>query len=139
MERCHLQQYGEGFQRCLRLHLRHNLKTQKKGELTDQRRQDGFEPIYKDLEQEVKVAEPEKAQKTATKKAAAAEAATAALTAAAGGDAITKKSAEAAEATVASEAQEKNKDEEILSIIQGKQMIGKHEKERIREVSKKIK
>ena len=90
----------------------------KKGELTDGTREDGFDTIYKDLEQEVKEAEPEKVQKTATKKAAAAAAATAAqmteaektealeMAAAADGDAITKKCADAAEATVASEAQE---------------------------------
>ena len=40
---------------------------QKTGELTDQTREDGLEPIYIDLEQEVKDAYPEKAQKTATK------------------------------------------------------------------------
>ena len=63
------------------------------------------------------------------KKAAVAEAATAALTAAADGDAITKNSAEAAEATVAAEAQDK--DEEILALIQERKTTGKHEKERI--------
>ena len=72
------------------------------------------------------------------KKAAVAEAATAALTAAADGDAITKNNAEAAEATVASEAQEtKDKDEEILALIQERKMTEKHDKERIREISKK--
>ena len=96
-----------------------------------------LEPIYKDLEQEVKDA-PEKVQKTATKKAAVTEAATAALTAAADGDAITKNNAEAAKATEASEAQEtRDKDEEILALIQERKMTEKHEKERIREISKK--
>ena len=114
--------------------------TKKKEELTDQTREDGLEPIYKDLEQEVKDAEPEKVQKTATKKAAVTEAATAALQAATDGDAITKNNAEAAEATEASEAQEtRDKDQEILALIQERKMTEKHEKERIREISKQIK
>ena len=109
---------------------------QKKRQLTDQTREDGFEPLYRDFEQEVKDAEPEKVQWTATKKAAAAASATAALTAAADGDTITKNNAEAAEATVASEAQDKDKGEEIPALIQARK---KDEKERIREVSKKMK
>ena len=100
----------------------------------DQTREDVHESEYNDLEQEVKDAEPEKVQKIATKKATEAEAATAALTAAAGGDAITKNSAEAAEATVAAEAQDK--DEEILALIQERKTTGKHEKERIRNQQK---
>ena len=100
--------------------------------------------MYRDLEQEVKDAEPEKVQKTTITKAVEAEpttaaptaaadgeaitrtdavaaeatamAATAALTAAADDGTITKNNAEAAEATDASEAQEtKGKDKEIIA------------------------
>ena len=59
------------------------------------------------------------------------------MTAAADGDAITKNNAEAAEATVAAEAQDK--DEEILAFTQERKITEKHEKERIREISKNIK
>ena len=76
-------------------------------------------------------------QKIATKKAAEAEAEIAALTPAADGDAITKNNAEAAEATVAAKAQDE--DEEILALIQERKVTEKHDKERIREISTKIK
>ena len=66
--------------------------------------------------------------------------ASAALTAAVDGQTITKNNGEAAEATEASEAQEtKDKDKEILALLQERKMTAKHEKERIREISKKIK
>ena len=111
----------------------------------------------KDLEHEVKEAEPGK--KTTTKEASeteavamtqkgnaeepaarAAPAASAASTAAADGHSITKSRAAASAGTVASEAQEtKGKDEKILALKQERKMTAKHEKERIREISKKIK
>ena len=112
--------------------------------------------MYRDLEQEVKEAEPEKTKKITakvateaearalTQKAAAAEAAawaaTAALSAAKEEELITMSNTAAAEGTDASEAQEtKGKDKEILASIQERKMTAKHEKERIREISKKIK
>ena len=53
---------------------------------------------------------------------------------------ITKRHAAASEGTVASEAQEMNeKDKEIRALVQERKTIAKHEKERIREVNKKIK
>ena len=65
---------------------------------------------------------------------------TAALTAAADGESITKSGAEAAEATEATEAQEtQGKDKEIMALIQERKTTAKHEKERIREISQKIK
>ena len=87
--------------------------------------------MYRNLEQEVKEAEPNKIKKVSTKEAteaearalaqmaaaaeAAARAATAELTAAADRKSITKSYAVAAEATEAPEAQEtKGKDSEIL-------------------------
>ena len=67
-------------------------------------------------------------------------AAAAASTGAADSEAIAKNNSEAAEATVASQAQEtKGKDNEILALIQERKTIAKHEKERIREISQKIK
>ena len=119
--------------------------------LTDQTREKGCEARYEDIKQEVKDAEPVKEQKTAANKAAAAAAAIAAqmtevatseeseVTAAADGDASAKKGVEATEATVASEAEEiQDNDEEILALIHERRTIKKDEKERIREVSKKI-
>ena len=103
---------------------------------------------YHDLEQEVKQAEPEKVQKKAAeaKAATTAEAqavatvAAAASSAAADGKSITKSYAVATKATEASVAQEATEtDKEILALIQERKAIAKHEKERIREVSKKIK
>ena len=110
--------------------------------------EDEHELMYRDLKQEVKEAEPNKIKKKTTKEETEAEAraaaqtaaAAAASTAAADGEAITKNNAEAAEATEASEAREtKDKDEEILVLIQERKTTAKHEKERIREISKKIK
>ena len=70
----------------------------------------------------------------------AAAALTAALTAAADGKTITKHNAEAAGASEASEVQEtEGKDKEIPALIQQRKTTAKHEKERIREISKKIK
>ena len=107
----------------------------------DQTREDGLEPIYKDLEQEVKDAEPEKVQKTATKKAAVTEAATAALTAAADGDAIKKNNAGSSRSNRSIRStRNKRQRQEIVALIQERKMTEKHEKkERIREISKKIK
>ena len=50
-----------------------------KEDLADQTCEDGFEARYKDLEQEVKDAEPVKKKKTAAKRTAAAEVAAAAV------------------------------------------------------------
>ena len=69
-----------------------------------------------------------------------ATAAAAASSAAADGQSVTKSYAVATEATEAPEAQEtKEKDNEILALIQERKTTAKHEKERIREISKKIK
>ena len=103
---------------------------------------------YHDLEQEVKEAEPEKVQKkaaeakasTTAEAQAVATVAAAASSAVADGKSITKSYAVATKATEASVAQEATeKDKEILALIQERKTIAKHEKERIREVSKKIK
>ena len=110
--------------------------------------EDEHELKYNDLEQEVKDAEPEKTQmKAAEAKAsttaeaqAVATAAAAASSAAADGKSITKSYAVAAEATEAPEAQEtKKEDNEILVLIQERKTTAKHDKERIRDISKKIK
>ena len=118
--------------------------------------EDEHELMYRDLEQEVKEAEPKKTKKITakvateaetralTQKAAAAEAAawaaTAALSAAKEEELISMSNTAAAEGTDASEAQEsKGKGKEILALIQERKMTAKHEKERIREISKKIK
>ena len=75
-----------------------------------------------------KVKEPEAANVAASEAAAAVESAEA------------KQKTEAAAATGTSEAKEaKDKDEEILALIQERRTIKKDERERIREVSKKIK
>ena len=112
--------------------------------------------MYRDLEQEVKEADPKKIKKTTAKEAtkaearaltqkaaeaeAAALAASAAFSAAKEEDLIAMSTAAAAEGTEASEAQEtKQKDKEILALIQEWKTTAKHEKERIREISKKIK
>ena len=85
-----------------------------------------------------KAAEAEAA--TAAAAQAVVTAAAAALTAAADGKTITKNNVEAAEASDASEAHEtEGKDKEILALIQERKTTAKHEKERIREISKKIK
>ena len=69
-----------------------------------------------------------------------ASAASAAPAAAADGHSITKTHAAASEGTAASEAQEtKEKDEKNRALIQERKTIVKHEKDRIREISKKIK
>ena len=117
---------------------------------------DEHETMYRDPEQKVKEADPKKIKKTMakettktearalTQKAAEAEAAawaaSAALSAAKEEDLIAMSTAPAAEETEASEAQEtKEKDKEILALIQDRKTIAKNEKERIREISKKIK
>ena len=117
---------------------------------------DEHETMYRDLEQEVKETDPKKIKKTMaketteaearalTQKAAVAEtaawAASAALSAAMEEDFISMSSAAAAEVTEASEAKEtKGQHLEILALIQERKTIAKHEKERIREISKKIK
>ena len=113
---------------------------------------DEHEMMYRDLEREVNDAEPEKAQKIPKTQGAEAEATTAAaaqavvtvaaaaLTAATDGQTITKNIAEAEEASEASEAREmESKDKEILALIQKRKTTAKHEKEQIREISKKIK
>ena len=72
--------------------------------------------------------------------APAASAASPASTAAADRQSITKAHAAAFEGTVASEAQETTeKDEKIGPFIQERKTTAKHEKERIREISKEIK
>ena len=98
--------------------------------------EDEYEQRYRDLEQEVKEAEPGKSKKSTTKEATetkveamaqkadaeeaaarAASAASAASTAAADGQPITKSHAVASVGTVASEAQEtKGKDERVLAL-----------------------
>ena len=66
--------------------------------------------------------------------------ASAASAAAADGKTIAERHAAAPEGTVASEAQETNeKDEKFRALVQEKKTIAKHEKDRIREISKKIK
>ena len=70
----------------------------------------------------------------------AAPAAALAATASADGQSITKTHAEVFEGAVASEAPETTeKDEKIRALIQERKTTAKHEKERIREISKKIK
>ena len=116
--------------------------------------EDGNEQTYRDLEQEVKEAEPGTSKKSTTRDAAdakakameqksdaeeaaarAASAASAASTAAADGQPTTKAHVAASEGTVASEAQAtKEKDEKIRALIQERKSIEKHEKERIREI-----
>ena len=113
---------------------------------------DEHEKLYRDLEQEVKDAEPEKAQKIPNAQSAEAEAktaaaaqavatvATAALTAAVDGQTITKNIAEAAEASEASEAREmEGKDQEILALIQERKKTAKHEKGEFVKSSKRSK
>ena len=107
------------------------------------------ESMCKDLEQEVKVAEPEKTQKkaaeakatTIAEAQAVATVTAVASSAAADGKTITKINAEATEASeAASEAQgTEGEDKEILAFIQERKTTAKHEKERNREISKKIK
>ena len=115
--------------------------------------EEGFEARYKDLEQEVKDAEPVKKQnskrrqqKKKTVAVAAAQMTEAAkeeaseVAAAANGEAITRKGTEAAAAEDAPEAEgTKDNDEEILALIHDRKTIKKDEKDRIREVRKKIK
>ena len=130
-----------------------------KGERENETCEDGNEQKYRDLEQEVKEAEPgtskesTKKEMTNTKakakerkpeagedEAHAAPAAALAATAAADGQAITKTHAEASEGAVSSEVQETTeKDEKIRALIQERKTTAKHEKERIREISKEIK
>ena len=124
-----------------------------KGERENETCEDGNEQNYRDLEQEVKEAEPgtskesTKKEMTNTKakakerkpeagedEAHAAPAAALAATAAADGQAITKTHAEASEGAVA-----QKKDEKIRALIQERETTAKHEKERIREISKEIK
>ena len=65
--------------------------------------------------------------------------ASAASAAAADGRSITKRQAAALEGTAASEAQEMNeKDEKIRALVQERKTTAKHEKDRIREISKEI-
>ena len=111
---------------------------------------------YKDLEQEVKDAEPKKSKESTTEEAtgtkaeakvqkaeakeAEARAASAASAAAADGQSIKKNDAAASAGTVASEVQEtKGKDEKILALIQERKSTAKNEKEKIKEISKEIK
>ena len=121
--------------------------------------EDGNEQKYRDLEQEVKEAEPGTSKESTTKEATdakakameqkseaeedaapAASAASSASTAAADGQSITNAHAAAFEGTVASEAQETTeKDEKNRALIQERKTMAKHEKERIREISKEIK
>ena len=84
-------------------------------------------------------AEPVMKKKRQQRQHAATAAATE-MAAAADGTAEAKEKTESATTTVVSGAKEaKDKDEEILALIQGRRTIKKDEKERIREVSKKIK
>ena len=70
----------------------------------------------------------------------AAPAAALAATAAADGQTITKTHAEPSEGAVASEVQETTeKDEKIRALIQERKTTAKHDKERIRGISKEIK
>ena len=130
-------------------------KTEQEGETCE----DENEQKYIDLEQEVKEAEPRKNTKNAAEEATETKAeavrqeikaeeaegwtaseASAAPTAAADGQSITKRHAAAPKGTVASEAQEMNeKDTVIRALVQERKTIAEHEKERIREISKKIK
>ena len=121
--------------------------------------EDENEQKYRELEQEVKEAEPGKNTKTTAREATETKAeamkqeanaeeaeartapvAPAAPAAAADGQSITKRHAAAPEGTVATEAQEKkDKDEKIRALIRERKTLAKHEKERIRDISKKIK
>ena len=112
--------------------------------------EDEHQQRYRDLEQDVKEAEPGKSKKSTTKEAnetkaeamaqkvdaeeaaaRAASAASAASTAAADGQSITKSHAVASVGTVASEAQETDgKDEKSPALIQERKSIAKNEKEK---------
>ena len=83
--------------------------------------------------------EPEKAQKTATKKSSCSGGSNCSTDGSSRWRRHHKEECGSSRSNCSIRSTRKNKDEEILSIIQGRQMIGKHEKERIREVSKKIK
>ena len=129
--------------------------TEREGDISDDEQQHK----YKDLEQEVKVAEPGKSKESTTEEATgtkveakvqkaeakeaearAASAASAASAAAADGQSIKKDDAAASVGTVASEVQEtKGKDEKILALIQERKSTAKNEKEKIREICKEIK
>ena len=97
----------------------------------------GFEARYRDLEHAVKSAEPTVTNKTGGKKKEAAAATAAAVTAAAATDA--QKEAAATDEAASGKKEAVDKDEEILAFIHERKTIKKDEKERIREVSKKIK
>ena len=129
--------------------------TEREGDISDDEQQQK----YRDLEQEVKDAEPgrskgstaeettetkaeAKAQKSDAKEAEAraASAASAASTAAAYGKSIKKDHAAASVGTVATEVQEaKGKEDKILALIQERKSTAKNEKGKIREISKEIK
>ena len=110
-----------------------------KEELTDQTREDGLEPIYKDLEQEVKDAEPEKVQKTATKKSSCSGGINCSTDGSSGLRRHHKEQCGSSRSNRREAQETKDKDEEILALIKERKMTEKHEKERIREISKKIK
>ena len=126
--------------------------TEREGDISDDEQQQN----YKDREQEVKDAEPGKSKESTAEEATetkaeakmqkadaeedVARAASAAPTAAADGHSIMKGHAVASVGTVASEAQgTKGKDERIRALIQERKSTAKHEKDRIREISKEIK
>ena len=130
-----------------------------KGERESEKCEDGNEQMYRHLEQEVKEAEPGTTKESTTKEATdvkakamkqkpeaveveahAAPAAAFVATAAADGQTITKTHAEAAEGADASEVQETTEKEgKIRALIHERRTMAKHEKERIREISKEIK
>ena len=129
--------------------------TEREGDVSDDEQQHK----YKDLEQEVKDAEPgknkestaeeatevkaeAKARKPEAKEAEAraASAASGASTAAADGKSIKKDQAAASVGTVASAVQEaKGKEDKILALIQERKSTAKNEKEKIRKISDEIK
>ena len=120
--------------------------------------EDENEQKYGDLEQEVKEAEPGTSKESTTKEAAdakvmpleqkpeakidvapASSAASPSSAEAADGQPIRGACAAASERTAASEAQETTvRDEKIRALIQERKMMAKHEKGRIREISKEI-
>ena len=106
---------------------RENRWKRKKEDLADQTCEDGFEARYKDLEQEVKDAEPVKKTEDSSKKTAAAE-----VAAAAGGTAEAKKKAEAAVATTAAQMTEAAKEEasEVVAAADGDAITKEERKQR---------